>query len=243
MARNPYFNNFENSMEQDLIESLIVESIGIYGHEIFYLPRTLIEKDDVYGEDPLSEYNDAYLFEVYIKSYDSFEGDGTFLSKFYTEIRDKVTFTIAKRTFGKEITTQNQEIIRPREGDMIYSTMMKKLFVVQYVNPYPVFFQFGALQTWDVVCDMFEYSSERFNTGVAEIDNIERDHSISMSDFSLSTTDGSVLVDNRGFPIVHSGFDFDEQMDDVYADNDEIGLEGEGIIDWGGKDPFTDEED
>ena len=87
-SSNHFFNNYNNSAEQDLIENLIVESISIYGHSVYYCPRTVVAKDEVYGEDTLSTYDSAYDFDVYIRSYDSYEGDGTFLSRFNLEIRD-----------------------------------------------------------------------------------------------------------------------------------------------------------
>ena len=104
-------------MEQSLVEDLMIESISIYGHQVYYCPRTLVAKDDIYGEDTISEYNNAYLIDMYIRSFDSYEGDGTFLSKFNLEIRDQMTFTVARRTFYNEISTQ-EFIDRPQEGDL-----------------------------------------------------------------------------------------------------------------------------
>jgi len=82
MATNFFFNNFRNSQEQLLIESLIVESIKIYGMDMVYLPKTVVDYDPVYGEAPASRFVRAYPIEMYIRNIDSFEGDGTFLSKF-----------------------------------------------------------------------------------------------------------------------------------------------------------------
>ncbi len=73
MARSVFFENFNNFAEQSLLEDLIVESIRIYGHDLYYCPRTLIAKDEIYGEDAVSEYNSNYLIEMYIKSFDSYE--------------------------------------------------------------------------------------------------------------------------------------------------------------------------
>lgn len=214
-----YFDNFNNYAEQDLIESLINESLSIYGHTVYYLPRTLIKKDDIYGEDTLSKYTDAFEFDVYIKSYDSYEGDGTFLSKFNLEIRDSVTFTIARRTFGKEVSTQQPDIQRPREGDLIYSTMMKRLFVIKYVNQTAIFYQMGSLQLWDVACDVWEYSNEVFNTGVYEIDSIE-------TKYSVANVSNTTI--------------YEAAMSDVFATNMEFQEEGIGLLDWTDIDPFSD---
>lgn len=237
---NLFFNNFENSMEQDLIESLIVESIGIYGHSLYYVPRTIVAKDDIYGEDPLSEYNSAYFTDVYIRNYDSYEGDGTFLSKFNLEIRDQVTLTMARRTFLSEIGSY-ENLIRPREGDLIYSPMMKRMFVIKYVNNTSVFYQMGSLQTWDLVCEVFEYSNERFNTGVEEIDSIEERFSFDINQFALGTDVGDLITDANGYPIIASTFDNDEQLADVLSDNDEIVEESNNVIDWSDRDPFSED--
>ncbi len=49
MATSVYFNNFQSSQEQLLIENLIIESIKIYGHDVYYMPRILDNKDPIYG--------------------------------------------------------------------------------------------------------------------------------------------------------------------------------------------------
>lgn len=208
-------------MEQDLIESLIVESISIYGHGIFYCPRTIVKKDELYGEDSLSTYDRAYNFDVYVKSYDSYEGDGTFLSKFNLEIRDQITFVVARRTFYNEIANDAM-IDRPQEGDLIYSPMTKRLFIIKYVNNSPIFYQMGSLQTWELVCEVFEYSNEKLNTGIAEVDVIEKK-------YSFATANSSNMSDA----------DYIAALGDVYETNTELQAEGEGIIDWTHVDPFS----
>lgn len=215
---NLYFNNYNSFSEQTLIEDLVVESLGIYGHTVFYMPRQLENKDDIYGEDYLSTYNSAYEFDMYVKSYDSYEGDGTFLSKFNLEIRDQITFTVARRSFANEITTERPDIIRPREGDLVYSTIMKRIFVIKYVNNTAIYYQMGALQIWDVVCEVWEYSNERFSTGVAEIDNIETQYSVSN---------------------VYSNTAYESAMTDVFATNQEFQEGAVDIIDWSTTDPFS----
>jgi hypothetical protein len=112
-------------MEQTLIEDLVIESIRIYGVDVWNLPRTLVAKDDLLNEDDLSSFNDEYLVEMYVKSVDGFEGKGDFLSKFGLQIRDSVTMTMAQRVYDIEIGL-NTQINRPREGDLIYLPLKKK---------------------------------------------------------------------------------------------------------------------
>lgn len=233
-----YFNNFTNSQEQILIENLVIESIKIYGHDVFYCPRTLVAKDDIYGEDAISEYNIAYDIDMYIRSYDSYEGDGTFLSKFNLEIRDQMTLTVSVRTFLDEVG-QLEAIERPREGDLIYIPMVDRILVIKYVNKTPVFYQMGAIQMYDLVCETFEYSSEKLNTGIEAIDSIERENSIAMETYALLTNDKYVIVDNDGYEIIQSTYNFETQVGDSYEDNTEIQFEGDAILDWTQIDPFS----
>lgn len=238
-SSNFYFNNFSNSMEQDLIESLIVESISIYGHSVYYCPRNPVKIDQLYGEAPISVYNNAYEFDMYIRSYDNYEGDGTFLSKFNLEIRDQTTFTVARRTFYNEIG-QEANLDRPQEGDLVYSTMMKRLFIIKYVKNTPIFYQMGSLQVWDCVCEVFEYSNERLETGIAEIDAIEDKYSFDESSFGILTNDNYRLTANDGGILVLGQFDYEQQLGST-EDNTEIDFEGhaDNIIDWTEIDPFS----
>ncbi len=199
---NLYFNNHAFSGEQNLIEDLIIESIRIYGVDCYYMPRTLVDEDLVFGEDTLSKFDDAYLIEMYIKSVDGFEGEGDFLSKFNIEIRDEMVLTVSQRRFGEEIKESDttEQIARPSEGDLIYFPLNKKVFEVKFVEHEAVFYQMGSLQTYDLRCELFEYSHERLDTGVQEIDNIEETHSGNFLN-EILLEDGSVLNTEDGFPI------------------------------------------
>ena len=238
MSTSFYFNNFSNSQEQLLIEDLILESIRLYGHDMYYCPRTLIAKDDIYGEDTISEYKTAYYIDLYIRNFDSYEGDGNFLSKFNLEIRDQMTLTVSVRNFMNEIG--NIELIdRPQEGDLIYIPMLDRLLVIKYVNQNPVFYQMGAIQMYDLVCEMFEYSSERFSTGIEAIDSIETNLSLDASEYALLTQDGFIITDQDGYQIVQGGYNFETQARDPYEDNTEFETEGDSILDWTQIDPFS----
>lgn len=211
MATNPLFNNFRFTGEQQLYEDLIVEFIKIHGDDMWYIPRAFVNKDEIYGEDDLSEYNSAYLIEIYVRSYDGFQGDGSFVSKFGLEIRDQVTFTISKRRFEEDIGNA-ESIFRPREGDLLYFPLNRKVFEIKYVDNKPFFYPFGELFTYDLYCENFEYSSERFNTGIPEIDSIK-----------ILSTD---TIANTGDP--------DPIDDSIFIQN-----ESDDIIDFSVSDPFS----
>tara|TARA_R110000822_G_scaffold59063_1_gene147598 strand:+ start:1881 stop:2543 length:663 start_codon:yes stop_codon:yes gene_type:complete len=215
MATSVYFNNFEASMEQYLIEDLVIESIKIHGHDIYYITRTAGAVDDVLNEDDLSEYKRADFIDMYIKNFDGFEGEGDFLSKFGLEIRDEMTLTIARRTFELDVAqyTGND---RPLEGDLIYFPLNKKMFEVKFVEHEPVFYQMGALQMYDLRCEMFEYSQETFNTGVSEIDTL----------FAGFETTSNTSIEYL-------------ETQDSFADNSTIETAADSIIDFSEADPFS----
>jgi len=178
MATNPHFQHFDATNEQYLVQDLIIESIKIYGHDVYYMPRTLVNEDTLYSEDTISAFNDAYVVEMYIKNVDGFEGEGDFMSRFGLEIRDQITFSVAQRTFKNLLLDSTYD--RPKEGDIIYFPLTKKVFEIRFVEHESVFYQTGALQTYDLVCELFQYEDQAIDTGIDDIDKIEREESYSI---------------------------------------------------------------
>lgn len=170
MATNVFFSNYNYFNEQQLIDDLVIESIQIYGVDTYYVTRTSTSFDHILNEDSLTVFDAAYHIDMYVKSVDGFQGEGDFLSKFGLQIRDQVTFTVAFRTFERFATRFDAQLIRPKEGDLVYMPMNKKFFKIMFVEHESVFYQTGALQVYDLKCELFEYSNERFQTGNVDID-------------------------------------------------------------------------
>jgi len=238
MSTSVFFNNFTSSMEQNLIENLIIESIKIYGHDVYYIPRQLKNKDEIYGEDSVSEYDQSFFIDMYIKDVSGFQGEGDFLSKFNLQIRDQITFTIARRTFFDEIGNVD-ELARPREGDIIYLPLNKKIFIIKFVEHEAIFYQLGSLQTFDLVCELWEYSNERLNTGIPEIDSKEQAYSFDFSTYRMLTEDSYVLQDEDGYDLVQEQFNFVTQVGDSFEDNTEVETEADNILDFSEANPFS----
>ena len=78
---NVYFTHGTRN-EQYLLEDLIIESISIWGQEFLYIPRVLVAKDEILGEDRLSKFENAYPIDMYLETVDGFEGQGAFIQKF-----------------------------------------------------------------------------------------------------------------------------------------------------------------
>ena len=194
MATNHYFNHYgTNTPDQRLVESIVIESIKSFGIDVHYMPRTEVNTDSIFGEDRISKFEDARMVEVYIKSIDGFEGDGTFVSNFGLEVRDQITFTIARRRFiDLNFETGNRDK-EPLEGDLIFFPLSDSLFEIKHVQDTNVFYQMGGLQTFDLVCELFEYADEAIDTGIDELDKIEREQSYSIK-FTLGTGAGTFTV-------------------------------------------------
>ncbi len=101
MATNKYFRNYSYGREQRVEDDLTVEAIKIYGVDVQYMPRTIFNEIEEFGEDPLSHFTLAVPIEVYVNNLENFQGEGDFLSKFNLEIRDQITLTMARRRWDQ----------------------------------------------------------------------------------------------------------------------------------------------
>jgi hypothetical protein len=263
VALNPYFNNYNYAGEQNLIEDLIIESIKMYGYDMRYMPRRLVSEDQLFGEDILSIFDVAATLEMYIKNVEGFEGEGDFLSRFNLEIRDEITFSVAQKRFDqikteKLITQESYNFLqqdgsslllqdgngdnytitssRPLEGDLLYFPLLGKLYEIKFVEHEPVFYQMGALQMYDLRCELFEYSSERIDTGVADIDAIEDKYSHDVLFYELLQQDGSRILKQDGDSLLQQ-YDLPESDN---SDNSFIQAQAaSGIIDFSESNPFS----
>ena len=269
MARNRFFNQYTPvKQEQSLVEDLIIESIKIYGIDGYYLPRTHVNLDKIYGEDASVLFDDALEMELYVKSFDGFAGQEDFLAKFGLQIDESVTFVISQKRFtqslktsiiteysynmltedGDELLSNRNDvseydydaIVRPREGDMIWIPMFSSLYEIKFTQNIENFFQLGKLYTYELRCDRIEYSSERINTDIADIDGIE-------DQYSLSTANNEKLLDEDAFLFLHEDGTFVVNEADVVvaaeisADNEEIGQKiiDDDILDFSEQNPFS----
>ncbi len=173
--RNLYFSDQVKS-EQNLYENIIIESLKIYGQDVYYLPRTLVNEDRIFGDDVPSQFNSSYKIEMYIENIEGFDGEGDLFSRFGVEIRDEATFVVARKRWSQTVGKYQNEIssIRPNEGDLIYLPLTKKLFQINHVEHEQPFYQLGNLPLYKMRCQLFEYNDENLDTGVDTIDAIER---------------------------------------------------------------------
>lgn len=219
MATSVYFQNYNITGEQDLLHNLVMESIRIYGVDMMYIPRELKMYDKLYGEDVSSEYNKAIMVEMYVKSVDGFTGDGNFMSKFGLEIRDQAVFSVAQRTFSQEVSIITEQT-RPNEGDLIYFPLNDKCFKIMYVKKQEFFYPLGTLPTWEVTVELFEYSNEKFNTGIPEIDKLQQNFSTDLLAYAITDENGDYLLTESGDYIIQESYNL--EVINPSADNDTI---------------------
>jgi len=200
MAKNPYFK-FGTNSEQNVVENLIIECLQIYGQEMFYIPRTLVSKDDILGEDRLSEFKNAYPIEMYFENVDGFGGNGAFMSKFGLMIEQSATLVVARKRWQQAVAQYGQTILpnRPAEGDLLYFPLTGGLFEIKFVQHQNPFYQIGKLYTYKLDIELFQYASERIDTGYGVIDDFE---SLKTFDIDPSVTKfgmiDSIQVTNMG---------------------------------------------
>ena len=184
MARNPYFR--DDSAQQDVIEDLTIETIKAMGRDMVYIPRTLVNKDELFGEDTISKFEDGYELEMYIQSVDGFEGEGDILTKFGIEIRDRMTLIVSKKRFDQTVGAYENST-RPKEGDLIYFPLSKSLFEINFVEHENPFYQAGKLYTYVLSCELFTYSQEEINTGYSDVDTVEDEVKKFAVEFDMGT--------------------------------------------------------
>ena len=271
MTTNKYFSNFTYGREQDTQDDLIVESIKIYGQDVKYMPRTLVKEDDLFGEDILSKFETAVDLEMYIKNTTGFEGEGDFLSKFGLEIRDQVTFTMARKRwdqittekiidevgFNYQIETANTGAYsnshslmletgsangysitssRPNEGDLIFFPLNEKLYEIKFVEHEEIFYPHGKLYTYDLACELFQYSSQQLDTGNTAIDSLELSYSADQLFYQFTLENGDTLTGEDGDYIVQ---EYRLETTDTAANNEFFTQQSLDFIDFSETNPFS----
>ena len=198
--------------EQYLYEDLIIEALGIYGFDVYYLPRTLIDKDQLFGEDPLSKFNDSYMIEMYFDTVEGFQGEKEIITRFGLEIRDETIFTVARRTWLNLVSMDANLVtsIRPNEGDWIYMPTVQRMFEISFVDKDDPFYQVDNLPVYKLYARTVEYSDERLDTGIDVIDAIETKYTGDELLYQILGEQGPTTIYNCKFLL--------ERGTDLYAD-------------------------
>ena len=179
MALNPFFLQGSPG-EQRLIQNLINEQLQIYGVEVTYIPRKFVNRQSIIEEVQSSKFDDNFLLEAYVNTYEGYSGAGDVMTKFGVSLRDEVTLTISKERFEDFIAPfldpDDYELgTRPREGDLIFFPLGSRLFEVKFVEHEKPFYQLGKNYVYELQCELFEYEDEIIDTSIDEIDQTIQD--------------------------------------------------------------------
>ena len=192
MATNLYFNNVTSHAEQELINDLTSEVIKMHGMDVFYIPRTIVKEDLLLGEDVLAKFSTAYEIEMYLKGTEGFGGEGDLVSKFGLDVRDEVIFTVHKDRFN--LAT---DMDKPLEGDLVFLPINKGLFEVKFVEHEQPFYQAGKNYSFDITCELYQYSQEQLETGIVGVDNIEKEQGYTIDLVMTAGGSGSFTADEE----------------------------------------------
>ncbi len=174
---NPFFLQGSKT-EQSLVQDLINEQLKIYGVEVYYLPRQFVTEKTVMREVIESNFNNAYPIEAYVENIEGYSDNPTILSKFGIQALNEITLTISRERFKTYISPLIQSVsniklsTRPKEGDLIYFPLGKRLFEIKYVEHEKPFYQLQGLYTYQLRCELFQYEDEIIDTDIDDIDNV-----------------------------------------------------------------------
>ncbi len=179
---NPYFLQGSPS-EQRLLQDLINEQLTIYGQDVLYIPRKILNEKKVIREIILSKFDDSYRIEAYIANAEGYSDNSDILSKFGVRSTDEVTLIISKERYEDFITPKlrifgGDDIklkTRPQEGDLIYLPLDDTLFEIKYVQFKKPYYQLNNLYVYELRCEVFEYEDEIIDTGIDDVDRNVQD--------------------------------------------------------------------
>ena len=111
MAVNTAFhtsNLHSIATERSLYSDLVKEAIQIYGHDVYYMDRTIVAEDNILGEDSLSKYRTQHPIEMYMEDGDGgFAGERELINQFGLQNLSEATFVVNKSRF-QELDRQMQ---------------------------------------------------------------------------------------------------------------------------------------
>jgi len=213
MAINHYFQGGKgigNAAEKLLHEDIIIESLKIFGQDVYYMPRTLVNRDLVLGEDTSSRFDDSYLIEMYFETNEGFAGENEIINKFGLEIRDDTTVVLSKRRFEEHVASKATLTAtgRPNEGDLIYVPLLQAYFEIQFVEDQEPFYQLGNLPVYKLKVTRWEYANEQINTGNEVLDQTEDKYTLDQLQHKLVLEYGQEILTGRGSIVLEDYHDY-----------------------------------
>ena len=164
--------------EQGLVQDLVNEQLRMYGIECHYIPRKLVTSSTIMKEVTESRFDQAFPLEAYLMNIDGYAGQGDILTKFGVRVTDEATFVISKERFEEAVAPfleQDDEYTlsnRPKEGDLIFFPLGKRMFEIKFVEHEKPFYQLRKNYVYQLQCELFEFEDEVIDTNVNAIDEV-----------------------------------------------------------------------
>ena len=178
MPTSPYFPTYYagHSGEQGLVQDLVDEQIKLFGTDIYYIPKIVLQ-DSTLDEVRYTKYQEQFQIEMLLQNVMGFGDNAEFISKFGLRITDEIVFRVSTRRWDQEVADHNPTLTvesRPNEGDLLYFPLTKDIYEIKFVGKEEPFFQFGKIQFYAITAEIYEVGQDDFDTGVAEIDVVEQ---------------------------------------------------------------------
>ena len=178
MPTSPYFPTYYSghSGEQNLVQDLVDEQIKLFGSDIYYIPRIVLQ-DSTLDEVRYSKYQEQFQIEMILQNVMGFGDNAEFISKFGLRITDEIIFRVSTRRWTEEVAEHNPTLTvpeRPNEGDLLYFPLTEDIYEIKFVGKEEPFFQFGKIQFFAITAEIYEVGQDDFDTGVETIDSVER---------------------------------------------------------------------
>ena len=158
MPTSPYFPTYHGGTtgEQGLVQDLVDEQIKLFGSDVKYIPRVMIQ-DDVLNDVVLSRFEDIYVVEMLLQNVEGFGGMGAELvSKFGLRITDEATFIVSVNRWGEVDAANPQLPDRPNEGDIIHYPLTGDNYEIKFVEKEMPFFQLGKVYFYTITAEIME---------------------------------------------------------------------------------------
>ena len=178
MPTSPYFPTYYqgHSGEQGLVQDLVDEQIKLFGTDIYYIPKIVLQ-DSTLDEVRYTKYQEQFQIEMLLQNVMGFGDNAEFISKFGLRITDEIVFRVSTRRWDEEVAEHNPNLTvasRPNEGDLLYFPLTQDIYEIKFVGKEEPFYQFGKIQFYAITAEIYEVGSDDFDTGVAEIDAVEQ---------------------------------------------------------------------
>ena len=200
MPLNPYFLQGAAS-EQRLVQDIINEQLKMFGQDVVYLPRKIVNKTNILKEVVASKFDDAFRIEAYLMNYEGFEGSGDILTKFGVQTTDSVTFVISKERYEDFISPFLDDEVeltsRPQEGDLIYFPLDNTIFEIKYVEAKKPFYQLQKLYAYTLSCEVFDMAlDDQIETTIEAVDEaaVEFGYTVQLAMVGLGASQATATV-------------------------------------------------